>query len=63
MVVELIVSGIRIGTAERCGPGNVIARLPNGEPLGQLASVDAAVAALAARAQQAAATANAPRVA
>ena len=60
VVIEIIADGIRIGTVTRCGPGIVIARLPNGEPLGQLANVDAAVLALAARCQQAAAQKVAP---
>lgn len=49
MVIEIIADGIRIGTVTRCGPGIVIARLPNGEPLGQLGNIDAAVLALASR--------------
>lgn len=52
MVIEIIADGIRIGTVTRCGHGIVIARLPNGEPLGQLGDIDAAVLALAARCQQ-----------
>ncbi len=63
MVIEIIADGIRIGTVTRCGPGTVIVRMPDGEPLGQLADIDAAVRALTARAEQAAATANAPRAA
>lgn len=49
MVIEIIADGVRIGTVTRCGPGIVIARLPDGEALGQLADIDAAVLALAAR--------------
>jgi hypothetical protein len=49
VVIEIIADGIRIGTITRCGPGIVIARLPNGEPLGQLGDIDAAVLALALR--------------
>lgn len=52
MSLDLFQSGILIGSVVRCSGGHAYAYLPNGEALGTFADLDAAAAALAARAKR-----------